>query len=91
MQEERDWEYDCATCGHKMTLRVSEAEMQSSLLENRQERCPNCGQSVGTGMVRCFRCKTEFTVELPHWHDHCDLASGTCPNCGSEYISGCIC
>jgi DNA-directed RNA polymerase subunit RPC12/RpoP len=91
MEDESDWEYECADCGHKMTLRISGAEMRSSLRSDRPEWCPNCGQSVGMGIVSCGQCKTEFRVEMLHWHVHCNLAHGTCPNCGSSYNSYCVC
>ena len=91
MEKESDCEYDCADCGYRMTLRVSETEMRTTLRRGRPERCPNCGQSVGTGIVACIRCGAKFTVELPHWHVHCNLASGTCPDCGFRYTSFCIC
>ena len=84
-------EYDCANCGHKMSLQICKMEMQSSLRAGRTEQCPKCGQLVGTGIVNCRQCGARFAVEMPHWHVHCNLAGGTCPNCGAEYSSNCIC
>jgi hypothetical protein len=91
MEEELDCEYECADCEHKMTLRIRKTEMQSSLRAGRTEQRPNCGQSVGIGLVKCRQCEAEFPVEMPHWHVHCKLASGICPDCGSRYVSLCIC
>jgi DNA-directed RNA polymerase subunit RPC12/RpoP len=91
MEEEIDCEYEWADCGQKMTLQVTEKEMRSSLRSGRTEQCPKCGQSVGSGTVDCRRCGAKLTVEMLHWHVHCDVFSVTCPNCGSSYISGCMC
>jgi hypothetical protein len=91
MEEAIACEYDCADCEHRMTLQICKTEMQSSLRAGRTEQCPKCGQLVGTGIVNCRQCGARFTVEMPHWHVHCNLASGVCPDCGSRYISLCIC
>ena len=84
-------DYDCADCGHTFPVNVSDDEMRSSLRTDHPGRCPACGQRVGAGHVTCRQCGTAFLVEMLHWHVHCNVASGTCPKCGGEYVTGCIC
>jgi DNA-directed RNA polymerase subunit RPC12/RpoP len=84
-------DYDCADCGHTFPVSIFEDERRSSLRSGRPEQCPACGQRVGTGEVTCRACGTVFPVEMPHWHVHCNVASGTCPKCGAAYVSYCIC
>jgi DNA-directed RNA polymerase subunit RPC12/RpoP len=84
-------DYDCADCWRTFSIRLGDDEMRSSLRPGRPERCPACGQRVGAGQVTCRQCQTVFTVEMPHWHVHCNVASGTCPKCDAGYVSYCIC
>ena len=84
-------DYDCADCGLTFSVNISDEEMRSSLGYDRPEQCPACGQKVGAGHVMCQQCGTAFLVEMPHWHVHCNMATGTCPRCHAEYVSGCIC
>ena len=84
-------DYDCADCGLTFSVNISDEEMRSSLGYDRPEQCPACGQRVGAGNVMCRQCGTAFLVEMPHWHVHCNMATGTCPKCDAKYVSGCIC
>ena len=86
-----DIQYECADCRHKSSISVTDDEMRTALESTHSENCPNCGQKVGWGHVNCGQCGEEFVVELIHWHVYCTLAGGDCPECGSEYVSGCIC
>jgi DNA-directed RNA polymerase subunit RPC12/RpoP len=88
----RTRQYDCADCGCRFPVSISEEEeMRTSLRTNRPEQCPRCGQKVGVGNVTCRKCGAIFPVGMPHWHVHCNVAGGTCPKCGDEYVSLCIC
>ena len=84
-------QYECADCRHRFPVNVSKDEMETFLQEGHTECCPNCGQRVGYGTVSCRKCATNFVVEMVHWHVYCDLARGVCPDCGSEFVSTCIC
>jgi hypothetical protein len=84
-------DYACLNCEHRFTIEVTESELQSSLDPNRTDVCPKCDQRVGTGTVRCRSCGRAFVLAFPHWHMHCNVASGDCPACGVQYVSTCIC
>jgi hypothetical protein len=83
--------YDCLGCGHPFTIEITEQEAQSGLDRERTDTCPKCVQPVGVGQVHCRTCQHAFVVAFPHWHVHCDLTGGICPNCGADFQSPCIC
>jgi transposase-like protein len=83
--------YRCADCDYKFMITVTEEEWASGLRYEGVDACPQCGVAVGRGSVSCRSCGRRFPVDLPHWHVACNVASGKCPSCGSEYVSGCIC
>ena len=83
--------YGCLKCGKGFAIEVAESELRSSLDPVRTDACPECGQRVGTGPVQCRDCGARFVLRFPHWHVHCDLASGQCPACGTTYKSLCFC
>ncbi|KYF93659.1 hypothetical protein BE17_17560 [Sorangium cellulosum] len=82
---------DCLRCQMRVSIELTDAELQSSLAPGRADLCPRCAQPVGTGPVRCRSCGRAFQLAFPHWHVRCDLAVGICPACGAPYISPCIC
>lgn len=84
-------EYACLRCKHLFTIEVTESELRTYLDPGRTDACPECAQIVGAGPVRCRSCGSTFVLAFPHWHMQCDLAVGTCPTCGAEYVSACIC
>jgi DNA-directed RNA polymerase subunit RPC12/RpoP len=84
-------DYSCLNCGQHFPITVSATEWESRLESGRVDTCPSCKQRVGTGPVVCRECRSAFEVPFPHWHVHCDLASGTCPVCGAKFESLCIC
>jgi len=84
-------DYACLKCGHRFAIALTEAERLSSLDPDRTDACPACGQQVGTGPVGGTRCGGTFELTFPHWHVHCDLASGACPACGARVQSLCVC
>ena len=84
-------DYDCLKCEHRFAIDVSESVLQSSLAPNRTDTCPKCAQRVGTGPISCRSCGATFTLAFPHWHMHCDLARGNCPECVVEHVSMCVC
>ena len=83
--------YSCLNCEHRFDIVVSESEGASRVEAARPDRCPTCGQPVGTGRVNCRNCGAAFESGFPHWHVLCDLATGECPACGATYQSLCIC
>lgn len=87
----RTVEYSCLNCEQRFPIDVSASEWESRLESNRNDACPGCGQRVGTGPVVCRSCQASFELHFPHWHVHCDLATGRCPACGAELVSLCIC
>jgi DNA-directed RNA polymerase subunit RPC12/RpoP len=84
-------EYSCAKCDCRFPIDLTQLEADSSLNDDRSDRCPSCSQWVGMGVVQCMRCAHEFELRFPHWHVHCNLARGPCPRCASDYVSPCIC
>src|SRR5262245_14379519 len=83
--------YGCLKCGKEFAIEVTEAEQGSSLESARVDACPECSQRVGTGPVRCRNCGATFVLAFPHWHAHCDLAGGDCPECGTRHQCLCVC
>ena len=84
-------DYRCADCQRSFLISVTDDEMRTVLASTHSEKCPSCGRKVGLGHVTCRQYGERFIVELLHWHVRCNLAGGDCPECGTEYVSACIC
>jgi DNA-directed RNA polymerase subunit RPC12/RpoP len=83
--------YGCVDCGREFGIELTDEETAGRLTQTHTEKCPGCGQFVGKGQMTCRSCRQRFEVDFPHWHVHCDWATGYCPKCGVEYRSLCIC
>ena len=83
--------YECFDCHYRFPVTVTDDELLGSLSVDHVEKCPHCGQRVGHGVVTCRSCGVQFAVRVPHWHVHCDLALGVCPQCARRCQRLCIC